>query len=122
MRQLRHNIVFKDLATIQEDLDQYSAIDQKPRFTVRRRRKMSTLSKEHVKEGRNDKQDNVHHIKDESNEAKFLLRGDHSQSSFSPSPYKLLPPIGEPLLVSRGISELMNLSALCSFLIPFDLL
>ena len=107
MRQLRHNIVLKDLATIQEDLDHYSATDQKPRFTLRRRRKVSTLSKEHVKDGRNAKQENMHHIKDEIHEAKLLLSGDNSGSSFSPSPYKLLPPIGQPLLVSRGVSKLI---------------
>ena len=113
MRELRHPLVLKDLATIQEDSDCSLGTDQKPRFTIRQQRKVKQLSEESLKEGNKDKQDNVHHIKDKINETgKLLLRGDNSGSPFSSSTYKLLPPIGQSQLVSRGVVKLIKYTKL----------
>ena len=103
MKNLRHKLVFKDLASIQEDLDRSTGTDQKPRFTLRPQRKVAKLSEEHMEEGRNIKQDYVYYKDDTNESAKLLLRGNTAGSFVSSSPYKLLPPIGQPQPVSNQI-------------------
>ena len=103
MKNLRHKLAFRDLATIQEDLDRSTGTDQKPRFTLRPQRKVTKLSEEHMEEGRKVKKDYVYNKDDTNESAKLLLRGNTAGSFVSSSPYKLLPSIGQQQPVCNQI-------------------